>query len=227
MSAILLLEDDPILAKEIRAYLVSKSLACESVFDGELFLRALKRNTFDLYLLDINVPKVNGLEICKLIRASNSSVPILMLTAYGDLNDKRDAFALGADDYLVKPFHLEELYIRILALFRRSQQPLLHDEIIVIEDLEINVTANTVFRAGQPIKLTQKEYQILVLLAKSNGRILSKQHIAERIWDAQYDTNLNTIEVYINFLRNKIDKQFPVKLIHTKPGFGYYLQTEK
>jgi DNA-binding response OmpR family regulator len=103
----------------------------------------------------------------------------------------------------------------------------LHDEIIVIEDLEINVTANTVFRAELPIKLTQKEYQILVLLAKSNGRILSKQHIAERIWDAQYDTNLNTIEVYINFLRNKIDKQFPVKLIHTKPGFGYYLQTEK
>jgi len=227
MSSILLLEDDPVLAKEIRAYLVSKSLLCESVFDGELFLKALKRNTFDLYLLDINVPKVNGLEICKLIRASDSTVPILMITAYGDLNDKRDAFALGADDYLVKPFHLEELYIRILALFRRSQQPLFQDEIIVIEDLEMNLTAKTVFRSKFPIKLTQKEYQILILLAKSNGRILSKQHIAERIWDAQYDTNLNTIEVYINFLRNKIDKQFPTKLIHTKPGFGYYLQTEK
>jgi DNA-binding response OmpR family regulator len=169
---------------------------------------------------------MNGLEVCKKIRSADKSTPILMLTAYGEIQDKFDAFQFGADDYLVKPFHLDELYIRIKAMLRRSTQPQDTSEVISIEDLRINLTEMKIQRGDQPIELTPKEYQLLVLLAKAKGRTLSKQTIAEQIWDIHFDTNLNTIEVYINFLRKKIDKDFAKKLIHTRPGFGYYLSSE-
>ncbi|WP_025764923.1 response regulator transcription factor [Dyadobacter tibetensis] len=223
MDKILLLEDDPILSKEICAFLNSKGFRCEAVYDGDLFFRALHANTYSLYLLDINVPKINGLEVCSMIRQSDQVTPILMLTAYGEIQDKRDAFQNGADDYLVKPFHLEELYIRILALLRRSSRPQESEELLRIDDLEINLSQMTVRRNHMPIELTPKEYQLLVFLAQAKGRTLSKQTIAERIWDIHFDTNLNTIEVYINFLRKKIDRDHTNKLIHTRPGYGYYL----
>jgi len=223
---ILLLEDDAVLSKEIAQYLSSKEFACEQVFDGDLFVRQSKCKQFDLYLLDINVPKINGLDVCKLIREKDKTTPILIITAYGDIRDKVDAFKLGADDYLVKPFHLDELYFRILSLLRRSATPQQNDELLVVDDLEINTTNMQVKRAGESIDLTPKEYQLLLALAKANGRTLSKQAISEQVWDIHFDTNLNTIEVYINFLRKKIDKNHPIKLIHTRPGFGYYLKEE-
>lgn len=226
MSKLLLLEDDTILSQEIGAFLKSKDFACDCVFDGELFFRQLNQGSYDMYLLDINVPKMNGLDVCRAIRTTDASTPILMLTAYGEIQDKFDAFQNGADDYLVKPFHLDELYIRILALLRRSTQPQERRDTISIEDLEIDLTDMKVKRANQPIDLTPKEYQLLVLLAGSKGRTLSKQTIAEQIWDIHFETNLNTIEVYINFLRKKIDRDHALKLIHTRPGFGYYLSVE-
>ena len=226
MTKILLLEDDPILSKEISEFLKSQDIACDCVFDGEVFFRQLKQHRYQIFLLDINVPKLNGLDVCRQIRESDKTTPILMLTAYGDVSDKIDAFKLGADDYLVKPFHLEELYIRILSLLRRSTVPQNSDEIIRVDNLEINTSALTVKRSETSIALTQKEYQLLLLLAKANGRILSKQSISEQLWDVHFDTNLNTIEVYINFLRKKIDRNFEHKLIHTRPGFGYYLKAE-
>ncbi|MBN9284448.1 MAG: response regulator transcription factor [Flavobacterium sp.] len=223
---ILLLEDDLVLSKEIHDFLKSKDIECDCVFDGEVFFRQLKTDKYNIYLLDINVPKLNGLDVCTKIRETDKTTPILMISAYGDLTDKVDAFQLGADDYLVKPFHLEELLIRVLALLRRSSTPQNEEELIVIDDLEISPSTMTVKRANTVIELTQKEYQLLLLLARAKGRTLSKQSISEQIWDAHFDTNLNTIEVYINFLRKKIDRNYETKLIHTRPGFGYYLKDE-
>jgi len=223
----LLLEDDLILSKEIIHFLESKGVACDAVFDGEVFFRQINKSRYDVYLLDINVPLKNGLEVCREVRLSDQTTPILMLTAYGDIQDKADAFGLGADDYLVKPFHFDELFLRMLSLLRRGAHPADSREIITIGDLEINVTDSQVKRGGHSIELTPKEYQLLVLLARSKGRTLSKQSIAEQIWDVHFDSNLNTIEVYINFLRKKMDKGFEVKLIHTRPGFGYYLKIDE
>lgn len=223
----LLLEDDPILSKEVISFLKSMKIECDAVFDGEIFFRQQKLDTYDIYLLDINVPKINGLDVCKQIRESDKSTPILMLTAYRDIQDKMDAFTIGADDYLVKPFHFDELYIRILALLRRSSVPQEKTDSIKIKDLEINTQDLKVKRNGIVIELTPKEYQLLLILAKANGRVLSKQAISEQIWDVHFDSNLNTIEVYINFLRKKIDKNHDEKLILTRPGYGYYMKTEE
>lgn len=223
---VLLLEDDPTLSTEIKSFLGSKNIECDTVFDGELFFRQVKNNEYDIFLLDINVPKINGFDVCKQVRETNKYTPIIMLTAYGDIQDKTDAFGFGADDYLVKPFHFEELFLRITSLLRRSATPQEGDNIIIIDDLEINTTEMKAKRKGELIDLTPKEYQFLLLLAKAKGRTLSKQTIAEQIWDIHFDSNLNTIEVYINFLRKKIDRNHEVKLIHTRPGFGYYLKKE-
>ncbi|NMH27945.1 response regulator transcription factor [Flavobacterium silvaticum] len=226
MTRILLLEDDAILSKVVQNFLISRNFECDAVFDGEVFFRQLRQQQYNLFLLDINVPKMNGLDVCSQIRETDKSTPILMLTAYGDVQDKRDAFDKGADDYLVKPFHIDELFMRIQSLLRRSSIPQQQDEIISVSDLEINTTSATVKRDGQEITLTQKEYQLLLLLAKSKGRVLSKAAISEQLWDNQFDTNLNTIEVYINYIRKKIDRDFSTKLIHTRLGFGYYLKEE-
>ena len=223
MFKVLLLEDDPVLSKEVKNFLVAKGLICDTVFDGDLFFRQYK-NQYDIYLLDINVPKMNGLDVCKEIRLQDKNTPILMLTAYGEIDDKIDAFNKGADDYLVKPFHLDELYVRINALCRRKATPQAQHKNIIIGDLKIDVDEKTVQRGSEMINLTPKEYKLLHILAEANGRVISKQTIAEKLWDYHIETNQNTIEVYINFLRNKIDKNASTKLIHTKVGFGYFIK---
>lgn len=226
MHSALLLEDDLIISKEIRDFLLEKSINCDAVFDGELFFKQAKLKKYDVYLLDINVPKINGIDVCKLIRETDTTTPILMLTAFGEIDDKVEAFSIGADDYLVKPFHLEELFIRIQALLRRKASPQIENNVLEIANLKINFEEKLVTRNELVIKLTPKEFKLLTILAKAKGRVLSKQQIAEKLWDYQIETNENTIEVYINFLRNKIDKQFETKLLHTKVGFGYYLKEE-
>ncbi len=226
MMTILYLEDDPILSREIKENLVSKGMECDTVFDGDLFFKQIKNKSYDIYLLDINVPKINGLDVCKTIRENDKTTPIFMLTAFGEIEDKIEAFKLGVDDYLVKPFHLEELSIRILALNRRKEKPQQNFDFFEIGDLTINLNEKIVKRDDIEIQLTPKEFKLLALLAQANGRVLSKQQIADKLWDYHIETNQNTIEVYINFLRNKIDKQSDNKLIHTKVGFGYYLKEE-
>ncbi|TCJ12170.1 response regulator transcription factor [Flaviaesturariibacter flavus] len=225
---ILLLEDDQKLAAELRLYLQKQDFDCTNVYDGEIFFKEIVRERFDLYVLDINVPLMNGLEVCRRLRQSDTSTPILMLTAYGAVGDKVQALNYGADDYLVKPFHLEELLARVKALLRRSSQPQ-HPagQLIEVADLQINTTEMKVFRAGREIALTPKEYKLLELLGKQKGRTVSKQTIAEQVWDLNFETGTNTIEVYISFLRNKIDKGHELPLIHTRPGFGYYLRATK
>jgi len=225
MMKALLLEDDPVLSGELSSFLHSKGMVCDTVFDGDLFFRQL-RQTYDIYLLDINVPRINGLDVCRQIRETDKNTPILMLTAYGEIDDKVEAFNRGADDYLVKPFHLEELYVRINSLCRRKSTPQSQQEILRVADLEINLSEKEVRRAGEQISLTPKEYNLLVILAQAKGRVVPKNSIAEQLWDYHIETTQNTIEVYISFLRQKIDKQSERKLIHTKVGYGYYLKEE-
>lgn len=221
---ILLVEDDPILSKEISTFLSKHELSCDAVFDGELFQRKFKNNEYDLFILDINVPKINGLDICKIIRKTNTVTPILMLTAFDDIEDKMDAFEAGADDYLVKPFHFEELLARIKILSRRYDHQSICENLITVDDLILNVDSKSVKRGNEHIELTPKEFKLLVILMESNGKVVSKQEISDKLWDYHIETNLNTIEVYINFLRKKIDANHPKKLIHTKIGFGYFIK---
>lgn len=223
---ILVLEDDFTLSKEIRQFLVSKEFECDAVYDGSLVIKQIQVSDYDLFILDINVPGKNGFEVCKQIRLVDKETPILMLTAFGEVSDKVTAFNNGADDYLVKPFHFDELFVRISALLRRKSMPQQAEEKIIVADLVINLTESKVHRNGNEILLSPKEYQLLVLLAKARGKSISKQVIAETIWDYNIETNYNTIEVYINFLRKKIDKDFEQKLIQTRPGFGYFLKAE-
>ncbi|MBY0534366.1 MAG: response regulator transcription factor [Chitinophagaceae bacterium] len=226
MLSVLLLEDDLILSKEVKEFLEKKQLKCDVVHDGELFLQQFSKADYDLYLLDLNVPKINGLDICKSIRERKETSPIIVATAFGEIEDKIQAFDLGADDYLVKPFHLEELLARILALNRRNLSTSDSTNIISIGEIKIDQDNKTVIRNNQEISLTPKEYKLLLLLAKAKGRVLSKQQIASELWDYHIETNQNTIEVYINFLRNKLDKGSKTKLIHTKVGFGYFIKED-
>ncbi|WP_294197689.1 response regulator transcription factor [Chryseobacterium endophyticum] len=221
---ILLLEDDLILSAELCKFLESNHFTCDKIYDGETFLRQIRNSSYDLYLLDINVPKINGLDVCQTIRSFDKNTPIIIISAYGDLSDKKDAFTRLADDYLVKPFQFEELMLRMNSLLRRKAPSETNDqEMIRIDDLIVNKTEQKVYRGGNEISLTLKEFQLLAYLAEAQGRTVSKQQITEHVWEHNFNTNTNTVEVYINFLRKKIDKDFKVKLIHTRSGFGYYL----
>ncbi len=223
-ARILLVEDEPKLGNSIRTELTERGYELEWAYDGRTAESLFRAGRFDLVLLDINLPHINGLELCRRFRQANAGIPIIMLTALGELDDKMEAFDSGADDFLVKPFHLNELLARVKVFLKRSQiDPYLDDQ-LTVADLEIDFSHKTARRASQTITLSAKEFALLALLARSRGRVVSKQEIAEKVWDLDLGANTNTIEVYINFLRNKIDKPFPQKLIHTKPGFGYFLK---
>ena len=220
---ILLLEDDFTLSTEIVSFFRSKSFHCQPFYDGSLLISQYKPEIYDLVILDINVPGTSGLEVCRSIREVDKIIPIIMLTAFGELEDKLSSFDKGADDYLVKPFHFEELFARVTSLLRRKEIPQQISDKISIADLDLFVSQKKVIRNGQEIKLTPKEFKLLETLAQAKGNVISKESISEKLWDYHIETNLNTIEVYINFLRKKIDKNFETKLIHTKIGYGYYL----
>ena len=219
----LLLEDDPVLSSEIALFLGSRSVKTDIAEDGEKFLELFSAKKYDIFLLDINVPKINGLDICKKIRETNADTPIIIISAYDGIEEKKEAFLRAADDYLVKPFLLEELLLRINSHLRKITPKSDEKEKIVVDDLIIYPEDSKVFRGGEEIVLTEKEFQLLELLARANGRTLSKQYISDEVWKNQFQSTNNAIEVYINFLRKKIDKNFKTKLIHTRPGFGYYL----
>ncbi len=221
---ILLLEDDLILSAELCKFLEANSFYCKPVYDGELFLSQIHADVYDVYLLDVNVPKINGLDVCQKIRSFDKETPIIVISAYGDIADKKEAFTRLADDYLVKPFQFEELLLRMNSILRRkTPSDDREQDVIRVNDLVINKTEQKVFRGGKEIVLTLKEFQLLVYLAEAQGRTVSKQQITENVWEHNFNTNTNTVEVYINFLRKKIDKEYDVKLIHTRSGFGYYL----
>lgn len=224
-NTILLIEDEVKLSQIIKEELIVNDFVVDTAFDGLTAEKLFNINSYAAILLDISLPGKNGFDLCKQFRAANAKVPIIMLTAFGEVQDKVDAFALGADDYLVKPFHFDELLARIKVFIKRSEsEPQEKEQIVTIGDLVINHKSKSVFRAGQEIPLTAKEFALLNLLVNNRGTVISKQEILEKVWDLNFDTGTNTIEVYISFLRNKIDKPFEEKLIQTKSGFGYYIK---
>jgi DNA-binding response OmpR family regulator len=187
-----------------------------------------RQGDFDLLVLDINLPGLNGYELCKRIRVENSRIPIIMLTALSTLEDKIEGYDAGADDYIVKPFEFRELMMKIRVLLRRSTdkaQPT--GNMLRAGDLVMNPDTREVTRAGIPVNLTLKESQLLEFLLRNKNRVISRADIAISVWNIDFDTNTNIIDVYINYVRNKIDKPFPEKLIHTQVGLGYILKEIK
>lgn len=221
---ILLAEDEPKLGHTIQQELTHSGFPTDVAYDGQVAEKLFAEHNYSLVLLDINLPYKSGLSLCKEFREAKKNIPIIMLTALGEIEDKMDAFDYGADDYIVKPFHFTELLARIKVFIKRAETNVDGGEKITIGDLTIDLLEKSVVRDNKTINLTAKEFALLVLLAKSKGKVISKQEILEKVWNLSFDTGTNTIEVYISFLRNKIDKPFDIKLIHTKPGFGYFLK---
>lgn len=225
---ILIVEDDSRIAQNISKGLREKGFETEVAYDGLIGSKLATANHFDLIILDINLPSMNGYEVCKIIRQRDPNVPILMLTALGEADDKIEGFNVGADDYIVKPFDFRELLARVNVFLKRSQSDAdnNNNNVLRVADLEINTDAKTVIRAGHTIDLTPKELALLEYLVRNKGRIVSKIDIAEKVWDINFDSGTNVVEVYINFLRKKIDRDYEPKLIHTKSGMGYVLKED-
>ncbi|UYQ95201.1 response regulator transcription factor [Chitinophaga horti] len=228
MQKILVVEDEVKVANAVKKGLEENGFEVDVAYDGRMGKGLAAGGKYDLVILDLNLPHANGYELCEVIRSRNAKVPIIMLTALGGLDDKMQAFDLGADDYLVKPFDFRELLARIRVFLKRMGAEVATGagNRLVIADLEIDREKKDVIRAGKKIMLTAKEYQLLEFLALNKGKVISKLTIAEKVWDIDFDTGTNVIEVYVNFLRKKIDKDFDTKLLHTKTGMGYYLAEE-
>lgn len=226
MFKIGLAEDDQKIAALIKTGLEEYGYEITSIPDGQQALDIFSTNHFDLVILDIMMPGLNGIAVCRQLRTANKSISILMLSALGAIDDKVTGLNSGADDYLVKPFHFKELLARIEALLRRHQPQVTKTDkqILSYDDITLNIYSKEVHRAGIPITLTAKEFTLLELFLRNPNRLLSRQYIAENAWDINFDTGTNVIDVYINFLRNKIEKGFDKKLIHTKINMGYILK---
>ena len=224
MYSILIIEDEQRVADLLRAGLEENGYNCLVAYDGAMGLRMFRANTFDLVISDIVLPKMDGFELCKEIRAANTAIPILMLTALGSTDDKLDGFDAGADDYMVKPFDFRELYARIRVLLKRKLAVVTDvEEELNYADLSVNLLDKSVKRAGRDIKLSPKEYNLLVYMIENAEKVVSRMDIADKVWNTHFDTGTNFIDVYINYLRKKIDRDFETKLIHTKTGMGFIL----
>ncbi|WP_128544633.1 response regulator [Larkinella soli] len=223
---ILVVEDEPKLASFVKKGLEEQSHEVDVAFDGQIGRTMALSNNYDVIVLDVNVPKMNGFDIALSLRSEHIKTPILMLTAMGSLDNKVAGFEAGADDYLVKPFEFRELLARLRALSKRSIDTSSPSSLLKVADLELDLNEKIARRDGKRIELTAKEFALLEYLMRNRGRVVSRVDIAEKVWDIHFDTGTNVIDVYVNFLRKKIDKDFPVKLIHTVIGMGYMLKEE-
>ncbi len=218
---ILLVEDDPRIANFVAKGLREQAYAVDVAASGEDALYQASINPYDLAILDVMIPAPDGFEVCRRLRESGLRMPILMLTARDATDDRVHGLDSGADDYLTKPFEFRELLARLRALLRRSGE--LRPDRIEIEDLVLDTAAQTAARGGRPISLTAKEYALLEYLARNAGRVVGREEISEHVWDESFDSFSNTIEVYVNRLRRKIDESAVKPLIHTRRGAGYIL----
>src|SRR5271157_683459 len=220
---ILVVEDDKKVALFIKKGLAEQSYAVDIAEDGEQGELLAEENTYDIILIDIMIPRKSGFSLCKCIRAFNPTVPIMMLTALDSTEDKVRGFDAGADDYLVKPFEFQELLARIRALLRRraSQEC---QRTLRFADLEMDLSTHTVRRSGKIIKCTAREFALLEYLLRHRNSVVSRTEIAEHVWDTNFDTESNVIDVYVSFLRRKIDAASLPRLIHTVVGAGYILK---
>ncbi|MCV9927059.1 response regulator transcription factor [Flavobacterium sp. LS1R49] len=222
---LLIVEDEPNLLSILRKGFAENNNDVSVALDGKTALEMINNYHFDVVILDIMLPDVNGIEICRRLRASKIFVPILLLTALGTSENIITGLNAGADDYLVKPFKFGELDARVNALNRRASQENEKVDTITISDLEINGKAKTVRRGEQLLILTAKEFKLLYYLAKNSGTIVSRGQILDNVWDINFDMNTNVVDVYITYLRKKIDKPFETKLIHTIKGLGYTIKS--
>jgi DNA-binding response OmpR family regulator len=225
---ILIIEDEARIALLVQQGLEEQGHIAVVAYDGITGKKLALQNDYDLVISDIILPQLNGIEVCREIRQAKPELPIILLTALGTTDDKVEGFDAGADDYLVKPFDFRELLVRIRAVMsRKTGKSAAQQTILKYADLELNNQTKTVSRSGTPINLTPKELRLLEYMLQNRERVLSRAEIAEKVWETHFDTGTNFIDVYINYLRKKIDKDFEIKLIHTKPGLGFIFKEEK
>jgi DNA-binding response OmpR family regulator len=217
-----LVEDDPGLSATLARGLREQAYAVDVAADGDTALYLAATSPYDALVLDINLPKRDGISVCRELRRRGSSVRILMLTARGRMSDRVQGLDSGADDYLPKPFDFEELVARLRALLRRRGEQVDAPR-LAVDDLEIDVATRRVTRAGVPIELTTKEFTLLAYLVRHAGKVVGRAELTEHVWDENHDPASNTLEVYINRLRRKIDRPGATLLIHTRRGAGYSL----
>lgn len=227
MAKICLIEDEHKVAAFIRKGLEEHGYKLDIAKDGATATTLLKLGGYDLLILDVMLPDINGIGLCRQIRLTDTQTPILMLTALDQIQNKVSGLKAGADDYLVKPFHFSELLARIEALLRRQKVAATEEHTLIFDDLKLDTWSNTAERAGRQIVLTAKEYTLLELFMRHPNKVLSREFIAEKVWKIDFDTGTNFIDVYVNYLRNKVEKGFKNKIIHTVIGMGYILKSEK
>jgi DNA-binding response OmpR family regulator len=225
---ILIVEDEPKIADTLKLGLEENGYHAEVAYDGKVAHNMFKKKQYDLIILDINLPSINGYELCEYYRSVDPNVPIIMLTSLIGLDDKIKGYDSGADDYIMKPFEFKELLLKVKVFLKRAmniqqQEP----ATLRAGDLEMNLDSKEVRRAGQVISLTAKEFQLLEYLLLNKNKVVSRGDIARNVWEIDFETNTNVIDVYINYLRNKVDKLFEHKLIHTQVGMGYILKDKE
>ena len=218
---ILIVEDEPKVASFIKKGLEENYYDAEMAYDGLSAEKLAQLYKYDLFILDIIIPGISGLDLCKKLKKLNSNTPVLMLTALGTTDDKIIGFDAGADDYLVKPFEFRELLARVKVLLKKADQSHATVNRLIVGDLELDLDKKVARRGSSHIDLTAKEFSLLEYFMRNSGRVLSRNDIAEKVWDVSFDFGTNVVDVYVNFLRKKIDKGYDNKLIHTRVGFGY------
>ncbi len=223
-SSILIVEDDPAVREALERALGFEGYSIETARDGAVALSAVQEGSFDLIVLDVMMPHVDGIEVCRRLRASGDRTPILMLTAKVSVGDRVEGLDAGADDYLTKPFALDELLARIRALLRRSDGDV--SRVLRYDDMVIDLGARTVHRGDDPIDLTKTEFDLLELLARTPGIVLDRDTIYEEIWGIDFITSSNSLDVYIGYLRRKTEEGGRSRLIHTVRGVGYVLRSD-
>jgi len=219
---ILIVEDEIRLAEILQKQLQESGFKADVANDGYVGKRMMENSEYDLVVLDINLPLMNGYELCKEIRKKNSKIPIIMLTALGTSENKLIGFEAGADDYVLKPFDFRELLARINVFLKRKNIIVPESRKLSIADFEMDLDRKTATRAGKKIDLTSKEFALMETFLQNKNKLLSREFIIEKVWDLDFETGTNIIDVYVNYLRKKIDKNFEPKIIHTKFGFGFY-----
>lgn len=228
MSQLLVIEDDIRVAELLQRSLQDQNFTVDVAYDGYMGRKLALQKKYQLIITDVILPKINGIDLCKELKQALPNTPIIMLTALGTTDDKVEGFDAGADDYLVKPFELRELYVRIRALLKRFEKAIeTHNPILKYADLEIDLNQKKFKRAGQEIHLTPKEFNLMQYMMENPERVLSRAEISEKVWDTHFDTGTNFIDVYINYLRKKIELDVTNKLIHTKSGMGFILKSHE
>ncbi|QJW91539.1 response regulator transcription factor [Spirosoma taeanense] len=223
---LLVVEDEPKTLQAIQQGLEESQFEVDIAYDGLIAKRLALKNDYAAIITDLVLPGLNGYELCRQLRAEGLTTPLLILTALSGTDDVVTGFDAGADQYLTKPFQFGELLARVRSLTKRNRQVAITAQILRYGGVEINLDAKTVTRDGRAIDLTAREFALLQFLMHNKGRVLSKPEIAEHVWDINFDTGTNVVEVYINYLRKKMDKDFPQKLIHTHFGMGYMFREE-